>query len=314
MKRVNFDKLKLISTPDEWLENAINIPEKKKVVPFYKHTSILTSAACVALCMIVSIVILFNSFPNKSLSLNNLLSNTVQMDNEDITITSQKSTLQSNTSQGRLDNSDNQRSSQTTQTVTEPSENRAEISTHNIADGAHTAKENFVSNNTSQNSNVGGNKQSTTVKSNLSATENTEETELVFFPDSGPVSGDKPSTKPTQSVPQTTAPDGVYSNPIYLHLSVDSSLDYSNTVGCHLKETYGEDLYSYKSEYEHCDVDIFVDNESSSVKDICITYQNKGPRYIQFGFYEVTFYDVHGNTIFRTIDLYNNNSVHILYE
>lgn len=305
MNRLNFDKLKSIKTPDEWLENAVNIPNKKKLspLPFYRHTSFIASAACVALCTIVGIIIIFNAVPDKSLpSNNNEGSTAVITDNEGNTIFLQAYTLHSdtvpnNSEHNEISTENQRRGGLVTQNGTEPTESKNEKATHSSEPD-----------NTLPNSSGGENQ--TSPASGVSATENTEETRNNC---SATVPGEKPSTKPTQAVPQTTAPDGVYSNPIYFHVDLNSDFDFSNTVGCHIKDSNGNDLYPYNSSYEKCD---FVGGSTGwedvpQEENIYFVYNNKGPNKIVYGIYEVTFYDVNGNTVTRTVNFSDNNSVHI---
>lgn len=312
MNRLNFDKLNSIKTPDEWLENAVNIPDRKKspLLHFYRHTSFLASAACVALCTIVGIIILFNAAPDKSLpSNNNAVSTIVITDNEGNTIISKvyTDTLQNNSEHNENSTENQRRGGLITQTVTEPTESKNEKATDssgNFPKATHSSKPD----NTSPNSS-GGEKQ-TSPTTGVLATENTEETKTNC---SATVPVEEPDTTPPQIDYPTKEPALVYTNSIYFHVDLNSDFDFSNTVGCHIKDSYGNGLYPYNSAYEKCD---FVGGSTGwddmpQEENICFVYNNKGPSKIIYGLYELTFYDINGNTVTRTVNLSDNNSVHI---
>ncbi len=295
MKRINFDKLKSISTPDEWLENAVNIPNMKKdpPLPFYRRTSYLTSAACIVLCTVVGLFIIFKTIPDKSVPSNNNGNST----------DSHQSAVQSEMLYDSSDhNTNSQDVSSTTQSVTEPSEKTGKKTDTDIPDVSQKATDNSILGNSLPNS--GGTQQSTSYKSDFSVSVTVK-----------PTQNNTPSvistSKPVQSVTQPTASDGVYTNSVYLHMNnTDLNFDLSNTVGCHIKDSDGKELYSYNSEYEECLFETGGD-EFQTVDDVCIEYKNKGPNQIKFGIYEVTFYDVNGNTISKNVSFSDNNSVHI---
>lgn len=304
MKRLNFDKLKSISTPDEWLENAVNIPNQKKnaPLPFYRHTSFLTSAVCAALCAFVGLIVLFNAQSGK-----------VPVSENPITTTSaalQPSIPQSNPEHNKQ-GSDNHNGS-AEQIVTEPSERTSDNSN---TLGTQAATNNSATDSSSPTSGSGTNPTATTIKSNLSATDNTEATQahpsVAESTSPDPVICE-PSTQAQQTEPPTEEPVTVYTNLIFLHVDLNSGFNFSNTVGCHIKEVGGKDLYPYNSAYEKCD---FVEGtsgwDSVENQNVCFVYNNKGPNKIVYGLYEVTFYDVNGNTITRTVNISDNNSVHI---
>ncbi len=64
MKNINFDALTNIKAPDTWIENALDIPatvEKKKPIPFFKHSRIIAAVACLILVSVVSVTIYLTS-------------------------------------------------------------------------------------------------------------------------------------------------------------------------------------------------------------------------------------------------------------
>lgn len=321
MNKLNFEKLKSITTPDEWLENAVNIPNRKNVVPFYRHTSFLASAVCVALCMIVGVIMIFKIMPEKIPISDNsdvkTLSTNAASENSDIPTTTPDAALQSSTPQDNSEHNEqvlyNYRGRGTTQTVTEPSERSTDKST--------TLTTQATANNASQgnripSSNGEENQTATTVNSNVPDTDSMEETQQLPSDSentSATIPGDKPNPQPEQSEPtsesQVDESTIIFTMPIYLHINSISGFDYDNTVGCHMKKVGGEDLYPYNSVYEKCEYD-----DSSSgweVDSACIEYKNKGPNDITFGLYEITFYDTEGKIITQKVNISGNNSVHI---
>lgn len=60
MKKVNFNQLKNVKTPEDWIENAINIPKKNnKTVKFSKISVSVIAASFVCVCT-VSVLIATN--------------------------------------------------------------------------------------------------------------------------------------------------------------------------------------------------------------------------------------------------------------
>lgn len=324
MNKLNFEKLKSIKTPDEWLENAVNIPNKKNSIPLYRHTSFLASAVCVVLCMIVGVILIFKVIPEKIPVSDNsdvkILSTTVASENSDIPITTSDAVLQSSIPKDNSGHNEksvnNYRGRGTTQTVTEPSERSTDKSNTPNTQAAENNSSNLSPSNSFAGSNGGENQTIATVNPNLPDTDNTEGTHLspsdsentnAAIPDG------KPSSTPEQSEttvgPIIEEPTGIYTMPIYLHINSIKGFDYDNTVGCHMKRVGGEDLYSYNSVYEKCE-----SNDSPSVleeENVCIEYKNNGPNDITFGLYEVTFYDIKGNIITHKVNISGNYSVHI---
>lgn len=60
MKKVNFNQLKSVKTPDNWIENAIKIPHKNKKKPIYLNPYIISSAACFIFCCALCAVVFAN--------------------------------------------------------------------------------------------------------------------------------------------------------------------------------------------------------------------------------------------------------------
>lgn len=61
MKKVNFNQLKSVKTPESWVDRAINIPKEKKKIPLYRNPYIIASVACFVFCCALCSVI-FASF------------------------------------------------------------------------------------------------------------------------------------------------------------------------------------------------------------------------------------------------------------
>lgn len=62
MDNFNFDKLKSVKTPESWIENAVNIPNRKrKTVPFYFKAYAVGSAAAFVVLTAVLLTLLFHT-------------------------------------------------------------------------------------------------------------------------------------------------------------------------------------------------------------------------------------------------------------
>ena len=60
MKKVNFNQLKSVKTPENWIENAIKIPQKNKKKPADLNPYIIASAACFVFCCALCAVVFAN--------------------------------------------------------------------------------------------------------------------------------------------------------------------------------------------------------------------------------------------------------------
>lgn len=57
MKKVNFNQLKDVKTPENWIENATKIPQKNKIKPTFLNPYIIASAACFIFCCALCAVV-----------------------------------------------------------------------------------------------------------------------------------------------------------------------------------------------------------------------------------------------------------------
>lgn len=60
MKKVNFNQLKSVKTPENWVESAIKIPQRNKKKPLYLNPYIIASAACFIFCCALCAVVFSN--------------------------------------------------------------------------------------------------------------------------------------------------------------------------------------------------------------------------------------------------------------
>ena len=60
MNKLNFNELKNIKTPEDWIEKVVNIPmENKKPKHFYLSQYFIGSVACLVVCCVISLVLFF---------------------------------------------------------------------------------------------------------------------------------------------------------------------------------------------------------------------------------------------------------------
>ncbi len=65
MKNIDFKQIKGIKTPESWIENVINIPQKnKRIVPFYLKPHFIASVASLVLCCTICLTVFFSTSNN----------------------------------------------------------------------------------------------------------------------------------------------------------------------------------------------------------------------------------------------------------
>lgn len=65
MKNIDFRQIKSIKTPESWIENAINIPQKnKKIIQFYLKPYFIASVASLVLCGTICLTVFFSTSNN----------------------------------------------------------------------------------------------------------------------------------------------------------------------------------------------------------------------------------------------------------
>ncbi len=74
MKKLNFNNIKNLNVPENWVDNALNIPEsyaEKKHINFIKLSRIITVAACVVIIGTISLTLFFTKNNNMLVGVKN---------------------------------------------------------------------------------------------------------------------------------------------------------------------------------------------------------------------------------------------------
>ncbi len=300
MKKVNFNQLKNVKTPESWIENAINIPQRnKKPIPFYLRPYFIASAASVVLCCTLSVFVFAN------------LGN-------DVSVLPVSKPTDSVTS---------------TQNLTYPSDLNADsasqaITGNGIAQGTTDPFGNLIflqpvtepneNNNSQNNSSSKGNLGAPTQLSSNGNTNhskpyhpttghNTEPTEKPVTAKPTSVPSVKPTQKPTQSL--TSMPLEVEEVTNFTELTPDTmpftydicflpsrntDFNLNGNVYCHIEPKYGPAYTESFTDNERC-------TRKGSGSSIRFLY-NPSEKYdkdIMLGDYYITFYDDFGHSITR---------------
>ncbi len=92
MNRLNFDNLKNIDVPSEWIENAVKIPhtyQKNRTSSFLKLSRIITTAACFVCISAVSFLLFsMNGFPNTPVAVQEPTTSAAKSSDEESTVDS----------------------------------------------------------------------------------------------------------------------------------------------------------------------------------------------------------------------------------
>lgn len=321
MKKVNFNGLKNISTPDNWIENAINIPKEKKIIPFYLRPSVIASAVCIVFISVIS-VFTFTDFGSDVIIPISPVATTSVSDNN--------YSFPQNTQEG----------SQNTQNGTESYDN---INLFTVpatvminTDGTSTDnKNNKASSDMKNTENVtGSGNQSTefetkpsfgnTNPSQSSATEPVENTNpTINIKPTQPVVTQQPATEePVTKTPVIDKPpidydpgyagftsepsvNELFDNKIYLILKSNSVFSTSSNIYCHIQTLDG---FSYTNKYSNSELCTIISDSNfyasyrPASKNLNLFLTN----------YKITFYDSFGHSIERIC--YLGNSDYYFYE
>ena len=92
MKNLDFKQIKGIKTPESWIENAINIPQRnKKVIPFYLKPYFIASVASLVICCTICLTVFFKISNNATVPIS---PNTTQCTTETTENTKQTETIE----------------------------------------------------------------------------------------------------------------------------------------------------------------------------------------------------------------------------
>ncbi len=304
MKKVNFNQIKGIKTPESWIENALNIPiENKKPKPFYLKPYFLASAASVVICCALSLYV-FSHF-GSDLS---VLPVATSSDSVESTCT----TKNDNSVSGSLNNNGNNLlfpditnpiMPNGGQPVTEPYENKLHSGNGQTNSGNHGNNQN-----TQQNSNAGGIFVKPTHTTAQPQTDSPEHPTQAFTQPSvqNTEAAQAHTSKPAKPVPETTKPTFTepseatvnFEKTIYFYPSKQSNLDFSGNIYCRIEIPDSWAVCEDYSETERCSK-----SGSSSRPVVSYTPKNKMQEGVRKGSYYVIFYDEHGNRFTQQCDL-----------
>lgn len=319
MKKVNFNQLKNVKTPENWIENAINIPDKKNNAPFYFRPRFIATAASVVLCCALSLLIFTNigsdlsAFPvAKPTDSVNIPSTQGEYKGEAPTDSQDNQNGVSEQLQGSTDTIFGNLFENGTvligQPVTEPKEN-----------GSGTFPTKNPSQGTTQ-QNPQKPTSGTTIKP-TTATSGDPTAPPVTEPTEAPTTATPPRVDPTLPTDEPYFPTGStdvemteenlsstqgwwgepdYVQPIiYLDMTDNVCFDISNTVYCHLMSCKsGETYSSYFSDDEVCTIRRLI-GKTMLVYDAGKMLN----RAIPAGYYHIYFYDDSGNYVRSTANL-----------
>ena len=320
MKKVNFNKLKNIKTPENWIDNAIKIPQtNKKPIPFYRKPYAIASAACLVVCCAIGFLIL-NSFgtsnviPTVEFSTSESSTQTDKQTGENSGTTSttasssqNTSTQQNTSSQGNTSNQQNSSNQQNTDILNPPHTN----SNNNNSSVQHPS----VPKETVPKETV----QATTKKPDYTE----DEIEYISSGQYEPTLPPMPPTEtPTESPTKNPSSDGdgdadpddeepdsfnsykYFNGTISFVIKDNSVFSSSQKVYCHLStSSHGDKTYKY-SPKELCTQN--GNTFTFSLKNTFYRYSYNQTEYT------ITFYDNNGNKCSKTIRLGDKNKV--IYE
>ncbi len=333
MKKVNFNQLKNIKTPDYWIDNAINIPKsnKKPLVFSLKHyfkPHIVASVASVAFCCILGIFV-FAHFGNDMSVFPIADKNTVNSTNK--AAGSGKSLVTSlyipDNDENKTRESQDSSRSVDSQIITEPNEKDFSVGNQVITE----PNENDYNSNTGNirpsegvfatDSNV-----STNPRATAAIPEPTTQ-QITFKPTQLPTQF--PTQRPTQihtqppthqpSLPIVTEPTEIVTDPplieqpttqatvealqykgtIYFYASKNSIFSTEGDLMCHIVSSGGTE---YTKKFSSSEKTLKYDKDSSFISAYT-PIEHCGEKFYR-GYYYVTFYDNYGNSLTRKVHLY----------
>lgn len=311
MKKVNFNSLSNIKTPDDWVEKAINIPQEKNAKPFYKRISFIASAACIVFCCVISLFVAANfDFENVVPLSPQLQSTTLQLDF---------------TTPSDYTNAPNQTSDGTQSSAASESSNSSLQSNQTNSNAGFQSSSNSGSNATQ---NQVSTKPSTTKSSVPVVTEPSEHKTTIFQnPTTAQNNGSSSSSAPTKNNASITEPateklagavdsnlftvstlhsdddnilvsENIFVCNIFFQCLNSNTLDYTGNIYCHLQKAGGTSLYPMYSYSERC-------QKGKNIYGNYAVYLGLSDEHttIGQGSYIVTFYDEAGHSMTKTFEL-----------
>lgn len=305
MKKVNFNQLKSVKTPENWIENAIKIPQKNKKKPAYLNPYIIASAACFIFCCALCAVV-FSNFgvdmptpiaPTKSSGA------TVSAVTDSTTPSSNLSVIPTipNPITNNIPSASTQQQTGSEQKSTNPSGSIKE--TVKGSTGKNPSSPQGVVTNPEPSETSGG------------SNSNTSSTKRPAIPDTPgiqPTQGVTDPTEPPTIIPVPTQPEEPpfeepsinFVSSVYHYLPKYESAEYEEYY-CHIESESGKSYSERFSEKERATL-ILTSEGKRKLQYIPI---NKGI-YLEKGMYYVTFYNKSGTSAKQLVYL-GNESVNI---
>lgn len=294
MKKLNFNQLKSVKTPESWVENAINIPSKnKKPLPFYFKTYFIASAACIIVCCAVSLTVFLNfngkeivpKLPNAAngKTMSSIYNSESEVDYEN-SMNPSKKNIHDDNSVGF------------SQTVTDANGKVIATGSLKFSTPPNTA-------NTNKNGSA-TNATEATEKNTSGNINTTEPKETHYVPPTEVISTTVTTPPHTNASTEKTTSDFqvveniYYSGVITLVCPKNSIFSSNNSVYCHLVSNYGETYTTKFSSKELC-------SKSYSNGNLNICYYTKD--IFPLGNYRIEFYDAKGHNYAANVLLLDDN-------
>lgn len=293
MKKVNFNQLKSVKTPENWIENTIKIPKKNKKKPVYMNPYVIASAACFVFCCALCAVVFSYIGTDTPAPIAPIKSSeTFTSDVTDSTTPSSNlSIIQTipNPITDIISSFQTQRQTGSEQKSTNPSDSTKAT----IQDGTDESPSNSQSVVTSQNpSETGGNSSDNTG--------NSDNPTIPDIPETIPTQPVTDPTEPNTDAPEYTEPgippseestiegsDESFTSSIYFHYSPEICTG-DEEYYCHIVSAAGQPFSVKYSSTERATVAYTSDG-------IKIQYNPYGKGlYLHTGYYYLTFYDNYG--------------------
>ncbi|MGN1432562.1 MAG: hypothetical protein ACI4XI_02570 [Ruminococcus sp.] len=313
MKKVNFNQLKSVKTPENWIENAIKIPQKNKKKPVYLNPYIIASAACFVFCCALCAVVFLNFGIDNPIPVAPVKSSgTSVSDVTDSTTPSSNLSVIPTISNPIINNIPTATAASQQQTGSVQKSTNPSGQTNETVQGS-TGK------NSSASQSVVTNPEPTEIKEGSNS--NTSNTDRPAIPDTPETEPTQPVTDPTEPptvIPTPTEPgippiqptisgsDEKFTSSIYFCFSsyLPEECEDESEYYCHIMSASGQTFAEKFSSVEKATVVFTQDG-------ITVQYNpyNKGLR-LKTGNYYLTFYDNYGNS-YTYYAYLGNQSVYI---
>lgn len=295
MKKLNFNQLKSVKTPENWIESAINIPQKNKKKPVYLNIYLIASAACFVFCCALCAVIFSNfgvDVPAPIASQKSTTSaNSKTIDESTLpSIPSIISTLPNSIAEA-IESAIQKNTDIPDSVVTKPS---SSSSLNNIDSYTKPSSSSTI------------NSTEKYTKPTKPATEPPEPTNSPVIPDTQPVPTEGPAIVDSTTEQQTTAPIAepsyYYIESIYFDAKANnSSFAFGNDIYCHIESKSGQSyslMYSSKEKTT-------VKSTSSGLSASFNPFEKN--IFLPKGEYYVKFYDKYGHSVQKLVHLGDNS-------